>query len=700
MTKEEARKRIEKLKEVINYHRYLYHVLDRQEISDAALDSLKHELYELEQRYPEFITPDSPTQRVGGKPLDKFEKVKHRFPMLSLEDVFTLDELKAWEIRNKKLLPFSLSKKIDYFCELKIDGFGVSLEYKNGIFVRGSTRGDGLIGEDITQNLKTISSIPLKLRKPSEKELKKLQFKEKEIWLIWQSIDNKEIEVRGEVYMNIKDFEEVNRERQNKGEPLYANPRNTAAGSIRQLDPKIAASRKLNFLAYDLITDLGQKTHQREHQLCRLLGFKSDEGKYCSNLKEVVEFWKKIKKLRQKLPYQIDGVVVNINNNEVFEKLGVVGKAPRGAIAFKFPAKQATTVVKDIIVQVGRTGTLTPVAILKPVRLGGTIISRATLHNEDEIKRLDVRIGDTVIVQRAGDVIPDVVSVIKKLRTGKEKKFVMPLYCPVCGSRIVRLPGEVAYRCPNPNCGARQRRNLYHFVSRKAFDIIGLGPKIIDQLINENLINDPSDIFQLKEGDLLPLERFAEKSSTNLINSIEKSKRISLSRFIYALGIRHIGEETALLLAEKLWQKKQKIRNVKDFIQALSSCSKEELYQIKDIGEKVAQGIYQWIHNRRNLSLLRKLDKVGIVFEESAKPSLEKTKLAGKNFVLTGELSSMTREEAREKIHSLGGKVSESVSKKTDFVVVGKNPGSKYRRAKELKIKILNEKEFINMIKD
>jgi len=676
MTEAEAKKRIAKLRKVINYNNYRYHVLDQPEISDAAFDSLKHELYQLEQQFPDLITADSPTQRVSGQALDKFVKVRHKKRMLSLEDVFYQEEFESWQKRIQKLVPH---QKLNYFAELKIDGFAITLVYKNGLLVQGSTRGDSLTGEDVTQNLKTIPSIPLKLevrqKLPSpviEKRVRAL-------------LEKGEIEVRGEVYMTKKAFEEVNRQRKKKGLSLYANPRNTAAGSIRQLNPKIAADRQLDFLAYDLVTDLGQKNHQTEHQIVRALGFRVDQGQYCRNLNEVIKFWNKIGRARARLPYQIDGVVVSVNDNQLFKKLGVVGKAPRGAIAFKFPAKEATTVVEDIVVQVGRTGALTPVAKLKPIRIGGTLVTRATLHNEDEIKRLDVRIGDTVIVQRAGDVIPDVVKVIEKLRTGKEKKFQMPKRCPVCGSSVVRPKGEAVHRCTNKKCGAQQRQRLVHFVSRKGFDIDGLGPKIIEQLMDEGLVSNPADIFSLKQGDLVPLERFAEKSAVNLTEAIEQSKQISLAKFIYALGIRHVGEETAINLAQYFGR-----------LDKLEQAGLEELSQVQDIGQIVAQSVYQWFNNRANQWLMDRLIKNGV---EVGQAKTFQRKLTGLAFVLTGELNKFTREQAKTKIRQLGGNISSSVSKETDFVVVGREPGSKYDRAKKLGVEIIEEREFLKMIR-
>ncbi len=685
MNKEKIKQRIERLKKEINHHRYLYHVLDKSLISDAALDSLKHELYELEQKYPEFITPDSPTQRVGGKPLDKFEKVRHKVPMLSIEDVFSEEELRAWEERISKKLQAKKLQAIDYFAEMKIDGFGITLIYRNGIFVEGSTRGDGKVGENVTQNLRTIPSIPLRLREPSEDELKKPDFNAEQRKSIRGITQKGEIEIRGEVYMDKKAFEKVNEERKKEELPLYANPRNTAAGSIRQLDPKLAASRDLKFLAYDLITDLGNKTHQEEHQITKSLGFKTDEGKYCRNLRAVIDFYKEVAKKREKLPFQIDGVVVTINNNSLFEKLGSVGKAHRGMIAFKFPAKQATTVIEDIKVQIGRTGALTPVAHLKPVQLGGTTISRATLHNEDEIKRLGIKIGDTVIIQRAGDVIPDVVRVLPGLRTGKEREFQMPKKCPACGSAVIRPKGEAVHRCSNPKCGVIRKKNLHYFVSKKAFDINGLGPKIINQLMDQGLISNPADIFELEEGDLLPLERFAEKSAENLLEAIKNSKEVPLHKFIFALGIRHVGEESAINLA-----------NYFSSLENLKKAEIDDLLKNKDTGEVMAKSIYKWFHNKGNLKLLEKLKRAGIRIINPKK--LQAKKLQAKTLVLTGELETMTREEAKEKIRELGGDVSSSVSKNTDFVVAGKEPGSKYDRAKKLGVKIINEQRFLKMI--
>jgi len=699
MTKEEAKKRIEKLKKVINHHRYLYHVLNKQEISDAALDSLKHELFKLEEMYPEFITPDSPTQRVAGKPLEGFKKVSHPLPMLSMEDVFSEKELRDWEDYLNRLAPHHFSQKsgegVEYFAELKIDGFAITLIYENGIFLAGATRGDGKIGEDVTQNLKTIESIPLSLeirrKLPENEEIaKNLQ----------KLIEKGKIEIRGEVYMEKKAFEKFNEEQRKRSLAPFANPRNLAAGSIRQLNPKLAASRPLKFLAYDIVTDFGQEKHSQEHRILTALGFKTDPGRECQSLQETVEFWREVAKKRETLPFLIDGIVINIDDNSLFKKLGVVGKSPRGSRAFKFAPQQATTVIEDIKLQVGRTGAVTPVAHLKPVQVGGVTITRATLHNEDEIKRLGVKIGDTVIVGRAGDVIPDVVKVLPDLRTGKEREFHFPKNCPVCEAKLKRPESEVVWRCPNPNCGARKRESLYHFTSKKAFDIEGLGPKIIDQLFDENLISSAPDLFELKEGDLIPLERFAEKKTQNIIEAIKKSKKISLARFIFSLGIRHVGEETAIALANYLSSVSEDGDEMKfhrlGSIEKLKKTTKEELEKIPDIGPEVSESIYDFFQEKRNQKLIDDLIRAGV---KILTPERVGKKLTGRTFVLTGTLETITREEAKEKIRLLGGEISETVSKKTNYIIVGKKPGSKYERAKELGVKTINEKEFLHLIK-
>ncbi len=664
MDKKEAKNRIEKLKETVNHHRYLYHVLDKQEISDAALDSLKKELYDLEQQYPDLITPDSPTQRVGGEPLKQFKKLKHAERMLSLNDVFSKEDVHEWISRVSKLLTKEEIEQLDFYCELKIDGLAIELTYENGVLKSGATRGDGFIGEDITQNLKTVEAIPLK-------------------------IDTKlpELIVRGEVFISKKEFENVNKAQLKKGLPTYANPRNIAAGSVRQLDPKITAARKLDSFAYEIITDVKATTHEEKHNILKKLGFKTNShNQYCKSLEDVFRFYEKCEKLRSKLDYEIDGMVILINNNAIFHKLGVVGKASRGAVAFKFAQSQATTILEDIKIQVGRTGAITPVAVLKPVQISGITITRATLHNEDEIKRLGVKIGDTVVVGRAGDVIPDIIKALPELRTGKEKTFKMPSHCPSCNTKLEKSDTEALWRCPNVKCFSRSRRTFYHFVSRTAFNIEGLGPKIIDRLLDEGLVQDPSDIFSLKQGDIDQLERFGEKSAENLIASIQEKKTITLPRFIYALGIRNVGEETANDLAKHFG-------NIKN----IQKASLEDFEKIMDIGPVVAKSLHEWLNEKSNKIFLEKLLKAGIKIEQ---PELVADgKLKGKVFVLTGSME-MERALAKEKIRALGGEVSESVSKKTDYVVAGESAGSKLDKATQLGVPILNEEEFLKLINE
>ncbi len=676
MNKEQYRQRAEKLKKMIRHHRYLYHVLNRQEIEESVLDSLKHELYQIEQKYPELVTLDSPTQRVGGEPLKKFDKVQHETPMLSIEDVFSEKELKNWNSYLERLAP---SDNIDWFCELKIDGFAVTLIYEKGILIRGATRGNGAEGENVTQNLKTIESIPLKLSVCTEISSLKIQKRTEDL------IKSGKIEIRGEVYMTKKAFQKINEERQRKGEAVYANPRNIAAGSIRQLDSKLAASRDLNFLAYGIVTDLGQKQHSQEHEILKCLGFAADKNvKECKTLEEITKFWRRINKKRDSFSFQIDGVVVSVNNNILFKKLGVAGKSSRGARAFKFSAKRAATQIEDIRIQIGRTGAATPIAYLRPVNIEGTTISRATLHNADEIQRLGVKIGDTVIIERAGDVIPVVVEALTELRVGGEEKFCMPKVCPICESPLKRPEGEVIWRCLNKDCQAQRKRSLHHFVSKKAFDIDGLGPKVINRLIEENLISQASDLFNLQEGDLMLLERFAEKSVSNLIASIQKSKKISLARFIYAMGIRHIGEGMSINLA-----------NYFRAINKLQNASVEELKNIPDIGEKAAISINNWFKSENNRQIVERLLRKGIkIF---APPPIGK-KLKGKTFILTGSLKTLTRSGAEKRIRLLGGHPLSSVSKETNYIVTGKNPGSKLAKARQLGIKIIEEKEFLKMI--
>lgn len=683
MTRKEVKVRIERLKKIINHHRYLYHVLDQQEISDAALDSLKHELKKLEDEYPEFITSDSPTQRVGGEPLKSFQKATHKTPMLSLEDVFSEDEFSDWVLRIQKLTdlggPSKGSSMPNLFVEEKFDGLALSLIYENGVLARAATRGNGKIGENVTHNARTIDAIPLNLEIHGKGLSKKISKKLAGI------IKSGTIEIRGEALISKKEFERINREQKKKGLPVYANTRNLGAGSIRQLDPKVTASRNLDFVAYDVVGDIDQTLHSEEHQILNALGFKTDkdEGVY-KKLQDIFSFREKIEKKRDRLNYHIDGLVAIVDNNALFEELGVVGKAPRGAIAFKFAPPEATTIVRDIIIQVGRTGALTPVAILESVNIGGVMVSRATLHNEDEIRRLKLKIGDTVIVGRAGDVIPDVKRTLEGLRTGKEKSFNMPKKCPVCGEKILLEKTGKIHRCINKKCPARSLRSAYYFVSKHGFDIDGLGPKIIDVLFQENLIQDAADIFALSEGDLAPLDRFGERSAKNIIVAINKSRRIGLSQFIRALGILHVGEETAEDLASRFGS-----------IKNLQSATLDDLENIPNIGDVVARSAHEWFRDNHHKIFLQKLlSHVKIEYAQH-----KSDKLAGKTFVLTGSMDSLSRDEAKSKIRDLSGNVSETISSNTDYVVVGQNPGSKLKKAKEFGIAVLNEKDFLKIIK-
>lgn len=668
MDKKDIEQRIEKLKKEIDHYRYLYHVLDRVEISDAALDSLKHELEGLEWQYPEFVTADSPTQRIGGKPLDKFRKITHTVPQWSFNDAFNEEEIRDFDKRVKRFLSDSGKPSdvgTDYMAELKIDGLHIVLSYKNGLLMTGATRGDGKIGENVTQNIRTIDSIPLKLS------------------------EDVDLVVEGEIFMKKSVFEELNKERKEKGEQLLANPRNAAAGAIRQLDPRIVKERRLDCFVYDL-SWAGNfplpETQKEELEKLHQLGFKVNKNrKHCKNIEEAIEVWKYWMKNKEKEDYWIDGIVLKLNRNDWQRRIGYTGKAPRWGIAFKFPAEQATTVVEDIVVQVGRTGALTPVAHLKPVVVMGSKISRATLHNEDEIRRFDLKIGDTVVIQKAGDVIPEVVKVLPNLRTGNEKDFKMPKKCPICGSPVSRPEGEVAAYCTNKKCYAQDLRRLIHFASKKAFDIRGMGRKIVQRFLDEKLIIGAADIFELTKDDISVLARFGEKSADNLIGSIKKAKNVTLSRFIYALGIHHVGEEMSYDLALHF----KNLENIK-------RASIEDLTRSHDVGPVVAESLHNYFRDAGNLKLLNDLEKVGVkIFSDKAPEG----KLAGRSFVVTGTLESMSREEAHEKIRALGGNVSSAVSAKTSFVLAGENPGSKFEKAKRLGVKIIGEKEFINMIR-
>jgi DNA ligase (NAD+) len=705
MNKAAARERIHHLKKVINHHRYLYAVLDRSEISDAALDSLKKELFDLETQFPDLVTLDSPTQRVAGKPLKEFVKVHHDERMTSFNDAFSEEDMRSWLERLENYLgrPLVASKGKGaplFYCELKIDGLAIELEYENGIFVRGSTRGDGMTGEDVTQNLRTVEAIPLALLGPAETAV---NLKKTGLDPAAYALRTKRLVVRGEVFLTKKEFAKINKEQERLGAKPYANPRNVAAGSIRQLDPKITASRRLDSFQYDIVTDIGQKTHEEEHLLLAALGFKTNpKNAPAKDVAEMFAFRDHWEKHREGLGYEIDGVVVITNDNEIFERAGIIGKAPRAAIAYKFSPREATTVVVDIKVQVGRTGALTPVAVMKPVAVGGVTITHASLHNADEIERLGLKIGDTVIVSRAGDVIPQITKVLTELRTGKEHAFKMPERCPVDGSRVVR-DGAI-HRCSSRDCGAKHKETLYHFASRGAFNIEGLGPKIIDKFLDEGLISDAADIFTLEKGDIAALARFGERSAENIVAETALRKKVTLARFLYALGILHVGEETAVLLAKSLDYPRAATRGeghdrvaIKDILNVFKKLSLDDLQKVPDIGPKVAQSIYDWFRESRNARFLERLHEAGV--EVLAPARATRGKLAGKSFVLTGSMDAMSREAAKEKIRELGGDASESVSKKTDYVVAGAEPGSKYEKARKLGVAIIGEKEFLEMIK-
>lgn len=680
MNKEEIKNRIDKLKDLVNYHRHLYHVEDREEISQEALDSLKKDLKDLEDANPEFITTDSPSQRIAGQPLDKFVKVKHSTPILSLQDVFDFKELSDWNIRNEKIL----DKKINnYFCELKLDGLTLVLTYEKGFLKTAATRGNGEVGEDVTQNARTIESIPLKLN------LDKINN---------DTIKNGIFEIRGEAVLTKKEFERINNERKLNGEELFANPRNVAAGSIRQLDSVVVANRKLQYFAFEIITDVGQKTHKETHDILKLLGFKINENNREENtLEKAWHFLEEWKDKRKTLDYDTDGAVIVVNNIKDEEILGHIGKAERWMVAYKFPAEQKTTIIKDIIVQVGRTGILTPVAVFDPVVVAGSTISRATLHNQDEIDRLDVRIGDTVIVCKAGDVIPDVVKVLTELRPEDSTKFIIPEICPVCNSKVVQKPGNIASFCSNNNCYSKIFRRLEYFVSKACFNIDGLGPSIIEQLMDNGLIENEVDIFHLEQGDLEPLEKFAEKKSNNLIESINKSKKIVLSRFINSLAITHIGSESAYLLAKEMLKIKKIDLKIGDLIGFYKSKTLEELQNISNIGEKMAESVFEFFNNEENVKKLNDLESVGIELIPDEIIAGNENVL-NKTFVFTGTMPTLDRDEAKSMVKKLGGNISESVSKKTDYVVAGESAGSKLDKANELGVKILNEEEFLELI--
>ena len=663
-----VKKEIEKLREKLRHHEYRYYVLDEPEISDAAYDKLMERLKELEAAHPDLITLDSPTVRVGGTPREGFQTVRHARAMLSLDNAFSYDALRDFDRRVREGIG---KEKIEYIAEHKFDGLSISLQYAGGKLVRGVTRGDGTTGEDVTPNVKTIRSIPLQM---DAAVLKKAKLPS-------------DFEVRGEVLMTRKAFEELNRQQELSGGKIFVNARNSAAGAVRVLDPSITAARRLDFFAYYLFVDgkVPFAKHSESLAALKQLRFRaSDDWKLCSGIEAVVAYCDDWDEKREKLPYEIDGVVIKVNSTAIQNELGFTSKAPRWAIAFKYPARQETTVVNDIRVQVGRTGALTPVAFLEPVQVGGVTVGRSTLHNMDEVERLGVQIGDTVLIERAGEVIPHVLKVVKE---GKNRKpFRMPKHCPECGSTIHHVEGEVAYRCVNAACPAKRKESILHFASRHAMNIDGLGNKIVDQLVDKGLVKDAADLYSLKEDDVAALERMAEKSAQNLLEEIEGSKKNSLARLIYALGIFSVGERTGQLLAENF-----------SSLEELAAAKEDQLEAVHEVGPKVAASIVEFFSEPANRQLIKRLNKAG-VHPTAEKREVKSQKLAGKSFVFTGGLANRSREEAGELVQQHGGKVSGSVSKKTDYVVVGTDPGSKYDKAKELGVTILTEAEYEKLL--
>jgi DNA ligase (NAD+) len=668
--KDNPAKRAAKLRELINEYRYHYHVLNKSIMSEAAADSLKHELSQIEAAHPELITADSPTQRVAGEPLPQFKKIRHSTRMLSLNDVFSEEEFIAWVERVKKQAGVS---DFDFFMDLKMDGLACAIVYENGVLVQGVTRGDGFVGEDVTMNIRTIESVPLRLR-DSKKAASFLKGR---------------TEIRGEIVMYKDQFKKLNDAREKQGLPKFANPRNLAAGTIRQLDPKLVAARPLQFHAYDLLRQNSAEVtdNQFVYETIRELGLIANvHAKTVKNPKNVLKFASLWEKKRMDLPFNTDGLVVKVNDRKLYRRLGVVGKAPRGAVAYKYPAEQSTTKVKDIFVSIGRTGSATPVALLEPVVVAGSTVQMATLHNESEVRRKDIRVGDTVIVQKAGDVIPEVVRPLAELRDGTEKKFVMPTHCPDCNTKLVKAKAEEAvWRCPNNACPSRSWKQIQHYTSKDAVDIEGLGEKNVIALIKAGLIKDAADIYTIKKEDLLKLERFAEISASKLVNAIQDKKHPPLPRFIYGLGIRHIGTQTAIDLATHFRT-----------LNKLSDSTIEELSNVEGIGKVVAEALVEWFGEPPNKKLLEKFEKLGVV-PESAKEV--KGPLSGKNLVVTGSLDSMSREEAAERIRSLGGTFQSSVGKETDYLVVGANVGaSKLAKAEKIGTRQIDENAFLKLI--
>ena len=671
MNRSQSEQRILKLRELINDYRYNYHVLDKSIMSEAAADSLKHELSQLEEQFPELITPDSPTQRVAGQPLAKFTQVEHSTRMLSLNDVFNEAEIVAWQERIKKLLPSDT--KVEYFADIKMDGLAAALVYQDGILTTGITRGDGFVGEDVTTNLRTINTIPLKLRAADGYE---------------QFLKGR-TEIRGEVVMYKAEFAKLNEERAAAGKPLFANPRNTAAGTIRQLDAQLVASRPLHFRAYDFLRDNPAEvpTYKYAYQALRAIGFLANaQAEVFSDTDQLVKYANNWETKRQKLPFNTDGLVIKVNDRQTYARLGVVGKAPRAAVAFKYPAEQATTKVKDIFISIGRTGAATPVAMLEPVVVAGSTVQMATLHNEGEVARKDIRVGDTIIVHKAGDIIPEVVEALVKLRDGSEQPFKMPVNCPECQTKLTKYKAkDAAWRCPNDACPSRAWKRIEHFASKAALDIDGLGEKNVIALLSANLINDPADLYRLEYKQVLELDRFAEISAQKLIDAIQAKKNPPLNRFIYGLGIRHIGAQTAIDLANHFRK-----------FQILSQAKIDELSELEGIGEIVAESLVEWFSEPGNQALIDKFGTLGVHPQTVKKVG---GKLSGKAFVVTGSLSSMSREVAGEKIRALGGTFQSSVGKDTDYLVVGANVGaSKLAKASKYNTKQLTEDDLLEML--
>lgn len=671
MNKTQASKRIAKLRELINDYRYHYHVLDESIMSEAAADSLKHELSQLEEQYPELITPDSPTQRVAGAPLPGFKRATHSSRMLSLNDIFNAEELEAWVTRVKKLLPDETT--LEYFMDVKMDGLACAIVYQDGVFDQAITRGDGFVGEDVTANVRTLDSVPLRLRHDKK----------------YAHLLEGRTEIRGEIVMYKADFAKLNELRAKEGKPLFANPRNTAAGTIRQLDPALVAARPLRFHAYDLVREVAADvpTHAFAYQALRGLGLQANrQSKVVKSIPHILDFVHEWEEKRQTLPFNTDGLVIKVNDRAVYSRLGVVGKAPRGAVAYKYPAEQSTTKVKDIFVSIGRTGAATPVAMLEPVVVAGSTVQMATLHNEGEVKRKDIRIGDTIIVHKAGDIIPEVVEPLVKLRTGAEKQFVMPTHCPECNTQLTKLKAdEAVWRCPNRRCPARSQKHIEHFASKGALDIEGLGEKNVAALRDAGLIKDQADIYALTKAQVEGLDRFADISAGKLVAAIAEKKNPPLPRFIFALGIRHVGAQTAIDLANHFHELKK-----------IQAATIEEISAVEGVGEVVAEAVVAWFADPHNQKLLEKFNQHGVTPQKVLKTG---GPLSGQKFVITGSLESMGRDQAADKIRALGGTFQTSVGKDTDLLVVGANVGaSKLAKAAKLGVKQISEVDLLKIL--